>query len=92
MKDLNKLRDEINSLDQKMKELFLIRMDIVKDIYSYKKEHELPIYDKAREEEMIKNLLLDIDESLKDYYLKFIKLIVDTSKEYQNKLKEKEGK
>lgn len=92
MKDLNKLRDEINSLDQKMKELFLRRMDIVKDIYSYKKEHELPIYDKTREEEMIKNLLLDIDESLKDYYLKFIKLILDTSKEYQNKLKEKEGK
>lgn len=92
MKDLNKLRDEINSLDQKMKELFLSRMDIVKDIYSYKKEHDLPIYDKAREEEMIKNLLLDIDESLKDYYLKFIKLILDTSKDYQNKLKEKEGK
>ena len=92
MKDLNKLRDEINSLDQKMKEMFLRRMDIVKDIYSYKKEHDLPIYDKAREEEMIKNLLLDIDESLKDYYLKFIKLILDTSKDYQNKLKEKEGK
>ena len=64
MKDLNKLRDEINSLDQKMKELFLKRMDVVKDIYSYKKEHDL----------------------------KFIKLILDTSKEYQNKLKEKEGK
>lgn len=92
MKDLNKLRDEINSLDQKMKELFLRRMDIVKDIYSYKKEHDFPIYDKTREEEMIKNLLLDIDESLKDYYLKFIKLILDTSKDYQNKLKEKEGK
>lgn len=92
MKDLNKLRDEINSLDQKMKELFLSRMDIVKDIYSYKKEHDLPIYDKAREEEMIKNLLLDVDESLKDYYLKFIKLILETSKDYQNKLNEKEGK
>lgn len=92
MKDLNKLRDEINSLDQKMKKLFLRRMDIVKDIYSYKKEHDLPIYDKAREEEMIKNLLLDVDESLKDYYLKFIKLILATSKDYQNKLKEKEGK
>lgn len=92
MKDLNKLRDEINNLDQKMKELFLNRMDIIKDIYSYKKEHALPVYDKNREEEMIKNLLLDIDESLKDYYLRFIKLILETSKEYQNKLKEMEGK
>ena len=47
--ELNELRKQIDKVDKQMAKLFEERMDIVKQIGNYKKEHNLPILDKERE-------------------------------------------
>ena len=51
--ELNELRNQIDQIDKEMAVLFEKRMKIVKQIGEYKKENNLPILDKKREEEVI---------------------------------------
>ena len=82
MKDLNEARLRLNEIDDKMKSLFIERMNTVKDIALYKKENNLPIFDAKREEEMKERLSKDTGE-LKGYYLALLETILKESKEYQ---------
>ena len=89
MNDLNKLREQINIIDKEMLDLFEKRMNLSKSIAKYKKENNLPIYNKERENEVINNnkeLLENKEYSI--YYEKFIKSLMDISKEYQEKTME----
>ena len=86
MKDLNESRLIIDDIDKKMKELFIKRMETVKDIALYKKQNGLAIFDEKRESAMFERLGGDLDEGLKDYYLDFLKNVVRISKEYQKEL------
>ena len=84
MKELNDLRKEINDIDQKMASLFEERMEVVKAISDFKREHGLALVDSKREEEVIKrNLEFIKDESIKCYYVDFIKAVMNESKKYQ---------
>lgn len=81
---LKELRKQINEIDDEILSLYLKRMNISKQIGQYKKEHNLPIYDQKREEELINNLLNKIDNyELKENYKKIILLILDESKKQQ---------
>lgn len=81
---LKELRKQINEIDDEILSLYLKRMNISKQIGQYKKEHNLPIYDQKREEELINNLLNKIDNyELKENYKKIILLILDKSKKQQ---------
>lgn len=86
MKDLNESRLIIDDIDKKMKELFIKRMETVKDIALYKKQNGLAIFDEKRESAMFERLGSDLDEDLKNYYLDFLKNVVRISKEYQKEL------
>ena len=91
MKDnnINSLREEINEIDLTMSKLFMVRMEVVAKIASYKGENSLPIIDEDREKEIIKkNLELIQNKRLKKYYLSFLKTVLDLSKEYQKELLE----
>ena len=82
--DLKELRNKINEIDNEILSLYLKRMNISKQIGQYKKEHNLPIYDSKREEELINNLLNKIDNNeLKENYKKIIQLILIESKNQQ---------
>lgn len=84
--DLKDLRKQINEIDDEILSLYLKRMNISKQIGQYKKEHNLPIYDQKREEELINNLLNKIDNNeLKENYKKIIQLILIESKNQQKK-------
>ena len=85
MKDLNEARLRLNDIDDKMKSLFIERMNIVKDIALYKKENNLPIFDSKREEEMKERLSKDVGE-LKEYYLELLNTILKESKKYQENI------
>lgn len=52
--DLNEARKEIDTIDEKMVELFEARLQISEAIASYKKAHHLPIEQPDREAEVIK--------------------------------------
>ena len=82
--DLKELRKQRNEIDDEILSLYLKRMNISKQIGQYKKEHNIPIYDQKREEELINNLLNKIDNNeLKENYKKIIQLILIESKNQQ---------
>ena len=85
MKNLDECRVELNSIDDKMKELFILRMKTIKDVALYKKENGLAIFDEKREALMKNRLSSDVNE-VKDEYLEFLDCILKVSKDYQNKI------
>ena len=87
MDNLNESREKINKIDSEMTKLFVERMSICREIAEYKKANSLPILDSSREETLINNnLKLIDDESLKPYYINYIKSFLNISKEYQRSL------
>ncbi len=87
MADLEKARQTINEIDAKMALLFEERMNAVKQIAEYKKEHGLQITDTNREELVItKNANHIKDNDFKSYYINFLRSNIEISKKYQLKL------
>ena len=87
MTDLEKARQLINSADKQMAELFEQRMDAVKLVAQYKKEHGIPVDDFAREEEIIKRNTANIQtEEYRSYYVNFLQSVIDLSKNMQHRL------
>lgn len=80
-------RKIINEIDLEMAGLFQKRMKACEMVYEYKKEYGLPIFDKKREDEVIKNnSALIEDEVIRGYYIDYIKSLMDISKAYQFRL------
>lgn len=51
--DLQKIREDIDIIDRELARLFEKRMDIVLKVAEYKKQNNLPVKDKAREEKIL---------------------------------------
>ena len=80
MSNLNDTRKKINAIDKEMAKLFVERMNASKEVAEYKMEHGLPIYDRIREEEVIKkNTELIEEDDLKKYYVMFLQDLMNTS-------------
>ena len=87
MNKLEQARTIINEVDSKMIELFKERMVAAKMVAEYKKENDLPVLDKAREEALInKNIKLLNDKELEQYYLTFLEGMLTASKDFQKDL------
>lgn len=79
--ELNELRKQIDKVDKQMAELFEERMNLVKKVGQYKKEHNLPILDKERENLVKeKNHQYIINKNLLPLYDEFISHLMDLSK------------
>ena len=86
-KDLLKVRKEINEIDKEMAELFVRRMKAVEEVAEYKKERGLAILDEARENEVIRqNASLVEDDTLRGYYVNFLRDTMAVSRSYQGYL------
>lgn len=84
MTQLEKARAVINEADEQIALCFEKRMAAVRDVIAYKMENNLPIFDGAREAEVIERNLARIkDESLKEYYRDILIQLMRVSKEYQ---------
>ena len=66
MSKLEELRAQIDEIDSQMIALFERRMDVTRQVGEYKKEHDLPVLDRQREEEV----LAKKEAMLKNQYLK----------------------
>ena len=89
MDKLNKARQIIGEADKEIAALFEKRMAAVREVAEYKKERGLPVFDGAREDYLInKNLGYIEDESVKDFYVSFMKSTMDISKRYQHRILE----
>lgn len=81
---MDDLRKKIDAIDDEMLELFLKRMQIVKQIAEEKKRKGLAIYNPDRESEVLSRLTNKIDdEILSGLYPKFIVNVMDLAKLYQ---------
>lgn len=84
---LNKARKEINQIDKEMAELFVKRMRAVEQVAEYKKERGLAILDEAREEEVVRrNSAFVEDDTLREYYVNFLRGNMSISRSYQTRL------
>ncbi len=87
MTDLEKARLLINDTDKEMARLFEQRMDAVRLVAAYKKEHGIPVDDFTREEEIIKRNADGISsEEYRSYYVNFLRSVIDLSKNMQHRL------
>ena len=87
MNKLEEARLIINEVDLEMIELFKKRMKASKMVAEHKKENNLRVLDKAREEALInKNVSYLNDKELEKYYLTFLEGMLTASKDYQKDL------
>ena len=84
---LDEARAEINAVDAEMAALFVRRMRAAEKVAEYKQRHALPILDASREEAVIqKNSKLVEDETIRSYYVNFIRENMAISRAYQQRL------
>lgn len=92
-RQLEKFRRQLDKIDEKMLKILADRFKITKKVGEYKARYYLPICDKKRESEILKNrrLLakkLKLNEKLvKEIFEKIIKTVRANHQEIKNKLK-----
>ena len=87
MADLNQAREKINAIDQQMVDLFEQRMQCVEDVIAYKKEHDLPILDASREQQVIeKNKQYLHHPKYEESYEQFMISMMRISRQYQSQI------
>ena len=87
MSSLKEARKKINDIDKEMARLFTERMNAVSEIAEYKKEHGLPVFDAARESEVIKrNSEMVDDATIREYYISFLKSNMAVSRAWQERI------
>lgn len=86
MNDLEKFRQEIDSIDNELVELFEKRMKISKKVAISKRANDIPIYDEARENEILEKNLGKLEDKSLSYELEtFYKMIFKLSRDIQNR-------
>ena len=84
MDQLQQARQIIDRADREMARLFEQRMQAVRQVIEYKRSHDLPILDAAREEQVVaKNMALLTDAELAPYYEEYIRRQMELSRRYQ---------
>ncbi len=81
-------RAEINEIDAQMAKLFTRRMEAASHIAEYKREHGLPITDRAREEALLSRCAALVNDELRAYYMDFLRAEIEISKRYQKRITE----
>lgn len=82
---INELRKKIDKIDIKISKQLSKRYEIVTKIAQIKQNNKLPVYNKAREEEHIKDILKKSgkDKNFKNYLSKVFQEIFRISREVQ---------
>lgn len=85
MIELELMRIKIDEIDDKLLVLFKERLEVSKKIGLLKKKHNIKIFDSQREQEIIDNCTQNVSDDEKKYIEKFLKNLMDISKEVQSK-------
>lgn len=87
MSQLDEARAEIDRIDREMARLFEERMAAAKKVALYKKKTGMPVFDAAREEEVVERGSKRVEnETVRGYYVNFLHATMDISKAYQARL------
>ncbi len=85
-KVLLQAREEIGSIDAEMAALFCRRMQAVGRVAAYKKDTGMPVFDGARERDLIARNCALVQEEYRESYLRFLQHTLQLSREYQLRL------
>ncbi len=77
------LREDMDSIDNHIVQLFVERMEISKKVAKEKERQNLPIYDEKRENAVLIRISRMVDEEIQPYLVELYHSIMDISKEYQ---------
>ncbi len=81
--DIQQLRKQINDIDAQLVKNFDDRMNVALEIAKYKKENGLPVFDPAREREVLNRQVSAVDEDLAMYVKLLYNTLFDLSRSYQ---------
>jgi len=79
------MRKKIDEIDDKLLALFKERLEVSKKIGLLKKKNKIEIFDPQREQEIIDSCTKNISEDERIYIEKFLRNLMDISKEVQSK-------
>ncbi|AAL94257.1 chorismate mutase [Fusobacterium nucleatum subsp. nucleatum ATCC 25586] len=85
MIELELMRKKIDEIDDKLLVLFKERLEVSKKIGLLKKKNKIEIFDPQREQEIIDSCTKNISEDERIYIEKFLRNLMDISKEVQSK-------
>lgn len=81
---LQAARSEINRIDAHLAQLFEERIAAVADVLAYKREHNLPVFDSEREQQVLKNNLDRLKKpELKPYFRRYLQGLMDITKDWE---------
>ncbi|MDR0752425.1 MAG: chorismate mutase [Christensenellaceae bacterium] len=85
MSDIEKSRNLLDEIDDKIVKLYAQRMQIVKEIGIVKGQSKINLYDEAREQSIICRVTKPVDPEIKVFTKQLFMTILDTSKAYQSR-------
>lgn len=80
---LETLRQEIDSIDAQIFDLFVQRITVAKQIGAYKKEHGLSVLDSSREDFKRDQVKASVSPELEPYALELLEVLMKTAKTVQ---------
>ena len=80
---LETLRQEIDSIDAQIFDLFEQRIAVAKQIGAYKKEHELAVLDFSREDAKKEQVRATVSSKLEPYALELLEVLMKAAKAVQ---------
>lgn len=86
MQDLQQLRQQIDAIDQQLGQLFLQRMEVVRQVASFKLEQGLPVLQSQREQQVIQQARERAPEDMADYMEEFFAAAMAVSRQMQQDL------
>ena len=82
--ELQDLRNEIDTIDRELVDLFLRRMNVAAEVAEYKKANDLPVLDASRERALLDKVSELSGEEFEAYTRTLYATILDLSRSYQH--------
>ena len=83
--DLKEIREQIDSIDQELVDLFCRRMQLSAQVADYKKANNMPIHVPAREQEILQKVGKLAGTEWEDSIKALYSTIFELSRDYQSK-------
>lgn len=82
--ELQKLREQIDSIDRELVSLFVKRMNCSAEVAEYKREHGIPVLDASRERALLSKVSELAGEDFEDYARTLYATMLSLSRSYQH--------
>ena len=84
--ELKDVREKIDSIDEKIADLFSARMDQVEQVTEIKKKNKLPVYSSSREREVLWKVSERVPQKYEAYTRVLFSTMFELSRSYQSLL------